>query len=60
MIRALCVLAINGIAAERAPDDRIDALREETSLEKLLASPAANCNRVCSLFLTGRNPKWGE
>ncbi len=60
MIRALCVLAINGIAAERAPDDRIDALREETSLEKLLASPAANCNRVCSLFLTGRNPNLEE
>lgn len=60
MLLALFVLSSKGIAARRTPDERVDALREETSLDKLLEAPAANCNRVCSLFLTGRNPKLEE
>ena len=51
----LLVLPFKGIAARRSSEERIDALREETSLDKLLEAPAANCNRICSLFMTDRN-----
>ena len=60
MLLALCALPLKGIAAGRAPDERIDSLREESSLVKLLESPASNCNRVCSLFMTSGNPNLEE
>ena len=60
MLFSLCVLPFKGIAAGRAPDERIDSLREESSLVKLLESPASNCNRVCSLFMTSGNPNLEE
>ncbi len=57
---SLCVLPYECIAVGRASGEQIDDLREEASFEKLLTSPTTNYNRVCSLFLTSRNPNLAE
>lgn len=56
-----CALPLCNIAAaQRATDEQMDSFRKESSLDKLLETPAANCNKVCSLFMTTRNPSLEE
>ena len=60
VLLSLCTMPSTIIAASRATDEKVDSIRDATNIDKLLDAPAANCNKVCSLFMTGRNPKLEE